>query len=1041
MRRLLAGVLAAGVLFLVCLRATTACWMQRKLQALRKRNEATAAEHTYTDNPFVGESSPSSNRGGKRTNSSATTSAAAAGGAADQPLQIPRISWAHIAIGGKETAEPSVRAASRGTNPRRLRWGGKTPLAVLSTGDAHLATFPAMRRAYMVHSVEVCATREALTAVLREATLLSDLSHTSLLHVFAVVTDQPCGEVGLLSELAAASLASVLASPPLQLSWQNGLLSIATDVAAGLAHLHARKLHHGRLFLFNVMMTASWRAKLSEYALDAYLTASHGGLGTSGGYDLLPSSHGEHGGQIEESAVLYLPPEKCSGKMAIAQHRRLEASAATTERRRCKAGSSATHAAPAAQAAGAGSAEGKRRVTSILPTRRASAAAKKRCTSSSSTSAAGSGKDASSTNDHDAAAANATAAERGTAVEDRNTAVEEHNATESAPRLTMLGEASSVCDGGGSGPSDRAEGHAKPRTALEAAMEEAERAERASDAWAFGCLLCSLARHHRKAKEEEREQRNQELETHMEQAREKHHLAATAASTGVDGPSGNVACGTGGHGGSAPGSSVSSGDLFFPFAVGERVRHVTRGDGTVVELLEDGRTKVEFDNGGEHRYHPKSMHKLRSLSLADADGKDTDAEGGKDAQIDGLGRLTTVPEMPRKSGSIGGGGLCNNVRESAIRSCSDRVASVVASTTRSESRSRSRKRRSTYNHHLEGWDDDEAAHVKAGPGRTTEHASARAKLKQAEATALVAQRAGTQWRQKTLNAAAERRASGAGLIEDGGAASQPLPLPAASPPPSPPSPPSLAEVSGSTRRPAPAVSPYMLMLRVCQGRVSPLDGLTPSCMPRPLLQLASLCCSLQPAARPQLQDTLEQLQGNILRGVDPTGVAQLRPAAPLVGWREAAEAVLPPASPSEAVVVAAATPANASNAVGAGAEAAEAGAGGGGGSSDLFDLHAFCAMVGGEMVMSEATSDPIAGMSLAAAASPSLDVEADGAAAAGASAAHATTAATDPDSRPAACVPHPRPATLPSAPRLPRRNDGQMSRRAAQKVGKASIDT
>ena len=388
---------------------------------------------------------------------------------------------------------------------------------------------------------------------------------------------------------------------------------------------------------------------------------------------------------------------------------------------------------------------------------------------------------------------------------------------------------------------------------------------------------------------------------------------------------------------------------------------------------------------------------------------------------------------------------------------------------------------------------------------------------------------------------------------------------------------------GTARPPAPpppVESPYVLMLRVCQGRVSPLDGLSPSCMPRPLLQLALLCCSPQPEARPQMHAMLEQLQGNILRAVDPTGVAELRPATPLVGWREAAEKVLPPAPPPETAVAAAdaqgADPAaNAADTVGTAdaavgvAETAGAVAGassrrggdlenavdeeGGGdatapasrrnlgialivagllmgaallagllvasteaeegeegeeseadatrrawslvlvsamacsllvggctvaayppsrrprrprrppkaaegsvggdhqstlgrgamaehqaGHGDPFDLVAFCAMVGGDMVVSEAGTAAlaIADASLVTSASSSLDMEAEGVAAtaAGERAAQAPAAATEPDPRSADCVPHPRPAALPNAPRLPIRNDGRMSRRAAQTV-------
>ena len=63
--------------------------------------------------------------------------------------------------------------------------------------------------------------------------------------------------------------------------------------------------------------------------------------------------------------------------------------------------------------------------------------------------------------------------------------------------------------------------------------------------------------------------------------------------------------------------------------------------------MEDGRTRVEFDNGGEHRYHPRSMHKLRSLAKADdADAKAASASSGE------LGQLATILQMPCSSFAI-----------------------------------------------------------------------------------------------------------------------------------------------------------------------------------------------------------------------------------------------------------------------------------------------------------------------------------------------------------------------------------------------------
>jgi len=56
----------------------------------------------------------------------------------------------------------------------------------------------------------------------------------------------------------------------------------------------------------------------------------------------------------------------------------------------------------------------------------------------------------------------------------------------------------------------------------------------------------------------------------------------------------------------------------YRFAVGTAVRHTKHGVGKVVELMVDGRTRVLFDNGKEHRYKPSSVHKL---TLADPRAK------------------------------------------------------------------------------------------------------------------------------------------------------------------------------------------------------------------------------------------------------------------------------------------------------------------------------------------------------------------------------------------------------------------------------------
>ena len=54
------------------------------------------------------------------------------------------------------------------------------------------------------------------------------------------------------------------------------------------------------------------------------------------------------------------------------------------------------------------------------------------------------------------------------------------------------------------------------------------------------------------------------------------------------------------------------------FYVGQRVVHGKRGRGVVAEVMADGRTRVKFDSGDEHRYAPESLDKLVPLDASTA---------------------------------------------------------------------------------------------------------------------------------------------------------------------------------------------------------------------------------------------------------------------------------------------------------------------------------------------------------------------------------------------------------------------------------------
>ena len=63
---------------------------------------------------------------------------------------------------------------------------------------------------------------------------------------------------------------STLLPLQMQLTWASGLLALATDVAAGLAHLHGLQLYPGRLFPCNVCARQASRHLLTNHLLPSY---------------------------------------------------------------------------------------------------------------------------------------------------------------------------------------------------------------------------------------------------------------------------------------------------------------------------------------------------------------------------------------------------------------------------------------------------------------------------------------------------------------------------------------------------------------------------------------------------------------------------------------------------------------------------------------------------------------------------------------------------------------------------------------------------
>ena len=85
----------------------------------------------------------------------------------------------------------------------------------------------------------------------------------------------------------------------------------------------------------------------------------------------------------------------------------------------------------------------------------------------------------------------------------------------------------------------------------------------------------------------------------------------------------------------------------------------------------------------------------------------------------------------------------------------------------------------------------------------------------------------------------------------------------------------------------------MVMIKLCQGKLSPLDGVSLANCPKRLLNLAHQCCSREATERPTLGSVALDLQGPTLTLLDPHVLEARRPSEPLHGWRGTVQAAQP----------------------------------------------------------------------------------------------------------------------------------------------------
>ena len=723
-------------------------------------------------------------------------------------------SWEDIALGGLpggslEGGGPIERYASCGLLDRApmldagVHQFASPPLAVLATSEARVATHKSQRCCFMLHSVKLAVTTHAANCVLQEVAELRKIEHPNLLSILAVVADQPCGQVGLLSELTEGSLATLLDKPPVRLTWSNGLLAIATDVAAGLAHLHGLGVYNAKLFLGNVMITSTWRAKLAEFSLDHYLTTSHDEIGAANGeHNLLASSHDGRGALLP--AALFVSPESDTVSASLRygdQHQRTDAWAFG-----CLLASLALHQKPANQHSTTrqkcGTGARKRPSWLALVTTVVDRNAHRL-----------KGADMDGWNYDERVSKD----RPGRCVE-----------RELSKRKLSIVRTAGVTNGNVRG--SIAGQNARRPSCVQRKFE----ALACSNLSVFEALA-------ERRKQAEADVLRSKAETLIERRKQK---LSNPSRCSRGGPSTNSAPPPSGGNFHGPGSA--------------------RRDSRCAEILKGVRRTS-----------------LRPKAMPDQLSSESEARGGERGLADLESELPWTPPlspppppplpplpprascpamptaMPLQTVLLGEGG---SARQAGLPRGTAGAGSGVGTSCASEGANELSAAR-------EGTVSDRACpsalytllgeDLEAGPSsgyRSTHMLNAPSSARRA------------QFMQSRLP-------------DGGGEAAEAAEREV------------IRQAEGLVAQ-AVETSRVQLMMRASQGRVSPLDGVTPLCCPRPLLQLATQCCALDPEARPALTAVLEQLQDEVLSAVDASESAARRPQPQLAGWRNATKLVL-----------------------------------------------------------------------------------------------------------------------------------------------------
>jgi len=167
-----------------------------------------------------------------------------------------------------------VEQASRASKIKLIPWNELEMAEKLGEGTfgtVHVCSFKATPCAVKQLREDKESSVQLLADMLREHDAMMGLRHPNVVLMLGIATDH-VQRVGIVLELLEISLLELLhggAEYKEYRTWRASLLSIASDVAKGLAYLHFNNVLHRDLKPGNVLLSDSWVAKVADFGSSA----------------------------------------------------------------------------------------------------------------------------------------------------------------------------------------------------------------------------------------------------------------------------------------------------------------------------------------------------------------------------------------------------------------------------------------------------------------------------------------------------------------------------------------------------------------------------------------------------------------------------------------------------------------------------------------------------------------------------------------------------------------------------------------------------